>query len=124
MKISTFNPMILSPKAEELIELFEALGFEQKHAPTVDTGESMVTSVRMEDANGFNIDIAGVESLPQDMSIIRMNVDDYDEAVELLESKGFVHEGPKDSVETATSRSAMYVSPTGFAFDVCQHIKD
>ena len=124
MKITTFNPMILSPKADEVIELFEALGFEQKHAPTVDTGASMVTSVRMEDANGFNVDVAGVEALPQDMPIIRMNVDDFDEAVSLLEAKGFVHRGAKDAIETATNKSAMYMSPSGFAFDVCQHIKE
>ena len=31
MKITTFNPMILSPKAEDVIALFEELGFERRH---------------------------------------------------------------------------------------------
>ena len=31
MKITTFNPMILSKNAEEIIKLFEELGFEKKH---------------------------------------------------------------------------------------------
>ena len=84
MKITTFNPMILSPHADDVIKLFEDLGFEKRHAPTVDTGKSEVTSTRMADANGNHIDIAGVASLPQDMTIIRMNVDNFDEAFEML----------------------------------------
>ena len=61
MKITTFNPMILSPKADEAIKLFEELGFEKKHAPVV---------------------------------------------------------------ETESNKSALMTSPSGFAFDLCQHIKD
>ena len=121
MKITTFNPMILSPKADELITLFEELGFEKRHSPTVDTGKSLVTSTRMKNADGFCIDIAGVASLPKDMTIIRMNVDSFDEAFEMLTAKGFKQQGP--TVELPSSKSAMMVSPSGFAFDLCQHIK-
>ncbi len=123
MKITTFNPMILSPNAEEVIKLFEELGFEKRHAPTVDTGTSMVTSTRMKNADGFCIDIAGVASIPEDRTIIRMNVDDFDEAFEMLTEKGFTHPGGNQAVETETSRSAMMTAPSGFAFDLCQHIK-
>ena len=123
MKITTFNPMILSPHAEDIIKLFEELGFEKRHAPTVDTGKSEVTSTRMADANGNHIDIAGVASLPQDMTIIRMNVDNFDEAYDMLEKKGFTHRGGKQAVETEHNKSAMMTSPSGFAFDLCQHIK-
>ena len=30
MKITTFDPMIITPKAEEVIKLFEALGFARR----------------------------------------------------------------------------------------------
>lgn len=123
MKITTFNPMILTAHADELIKLFEELGFEKRHAPTVDTGKSMVTSTRMTDANGFHIDIADVKSVPQDMSIIRMNVDNFDEAYEMLTAKGFKNPGGEQAVETATNKSVLMTSPSGFAFDLCQHIK-
>jgi len=123
MKITSFNPMILTPKADDVIKLFEELGFEKHHSPTVDTGKSMVTSTRMKDANGFAIDIAGVASLPQDMPIIRMNVDDFDEAFAMLTAKGFKSSGSGQAVETESNRSALMVSPSGFAFDLCQHIK-
>ena len=124
MKITTFNPMILSPKADELITLFEELGFEKRHSPTVDTGKSLVTSTRMKNADGFCIDIAGVASLPKDMTIIRMNVDNFDEAYEMLISQGFTHSGGEQMVETATNKSALMTSPSGYAFDLCQHIKE
>ncbi len=124
MKITTFNPMILTRDAESVIRLFEELGFEKKHAPTVDTGKSLVTSTRMEDANGFHIDIAGVNSFPQDKTIIRMNVDDFDEAYQLLTERGFTHRGDRQAVETESNKSAMMTSPSGYAFDLCQHIKD
>ena len=37
MQITTFNPMILSPKADEVIALFEELGFEKHHTPVTQT---------------------------------------------------------------------------------------
>ena len=111
MKITTFNPMILSPKADEAIKLFEELG-------------GQVRSIRMKNADGFHIDIADVKSMPQDMTIIRMNVDDFDEAYDMLEKKGFTHPGGKRAVETESNKSALMTSPSGFAFDLCQHIKD
>jgi len=126
MKITTFNPMILTANPEETVKLFESIGFEKRHAPTVDTGKSMVTSYRMKDANGFCIDVAGVRSLSQDRTIIRMNVDDFDEAFEMLTKMGFKRPetASKGTVETATNKSAMMISPSGFSFDLVQHIKE
>ena len=126
MKITTFNPMILTQNAEEIIKLFEELGFEKRHAPTVDTGKNLVTSVRMKDANGFYIDIAGVPGMTQDRTIIRMNVDDFDEAFELLTKMGFKRPdtATKGNIETEKNKSAMMISPSGFAFDLVQHYKE
>ena len=123
MKITSFNPLILTKNPDEAISLFEELGFKRKHAPTVDTGTGMVTNVTMEDGNDFHVDVAGVESVPQDVTIIRMNVDDFDEALEFLKARGFKRQGTKEYVENSSSKSAMVVSPSGFAFDLCQHIK-
>ena len=124
MKITTFNPMILSKDADAIIKLFEELGFEKRHAPTVDTGKSMVTSTRMTDANGNHVDIADVKSVPQDMTIIRMNVDDFDEACQVLTDHGFKNNRDSgETVNTKDNKSALMRSPSGFAFDLCQHIK-
>ena len=61
----------------------------------------------------------------KDAASVIMNVDDFDEALEFLKTKGFRNvKGTDETLDTATNKSAMIVSPSGFAFDLCQHIKD
>ena len=124
MKITTFNPLIVTKDAEAAIKLFEELGFEKRHSIDVNSGTSDITSVRMKDANGFHVDIAQAPNMEKDLTLIRMNVDDFDEAYEYLKGKGFVNPRGDHTVDTATNKSAMLMSPSGFAFDLCQHIKD
>ena len=56
MKITTFNPQIVTRDAEPLVELFEDLGFERRHRQE-DIGDLEVTGIRMKDANGFHVDV-------------------------------------------------------------------
>ena len=108
MKITTFNPLILSQDAENIVTLFEELGFEKRHNKT---GEDF-SSNRMKDANGFHVDVVKAP-VPQDMTSIRMNVDSFDEAYALLTAKGF--KGTEaEARNTGTSRSMMMISPSGF----------
>ena len=123
MKITTFNPLIVTKDAENVIKLFEALGFERRHSLNANTGKEDFTSVRMKDANGFYVDVANVP-VPQDMTLIRINVDDFDEAYKFLTDRGFTNTGGENTVDTKTNKSAMMKSPSGFAFDLCQHIKE
>lgn len=77
MKITSFNPLIATADAEPLIKLFEELGFESRHTKE---GISInnAKNIRMKDANGFHVDITqGTE----ERMMIRMNVDDLEEAV-------------------------------------------
>ncbi len=78
----------------------------------------------MKDENGFYIDIsqANVGQM-QDVITIRMNVDDFDEAYQLLISHGFRNEFGDRIAETATSRNAVMSSPSGFKITLIQHIK-
>jgi hypothetical protein len=126
MKITTFNPLIVTKDAENIIKLFEALGFERRHSLDAKTGDDNLTSVRMKNADGFHVDIAQVEgySRDSDMTLIRMNVDNFEEAYEFLISKGFMCPSGGVAVETKTNKSCSMISPSGFAFDLCQHIKD
>ena len=124
MKITTFNPQIITKNAEPLVKLFEELGFEKRHTITINEDGKDITNYRMKNADGFYVDIAQVDGLPQDMTIIRMNVDNFDEAYELLKSKGFTNPKDDHTVDTRTNKSCMMRSPSGFAFDLCQHIKD
>lgn len=121
MKITGFNPLIVTAKADDVVKVFEDLGFEKSHTKT-GVDQMNVTSIRMKDANGNHVDI-GDTPVPQDMTVIRMNVDDFDEAFELLTSNGFKNPRGDSITETPTSKSAFLVSPSGFAIDLVKHLK-
>ena len=123
MKITAFNPMIITANADDIIKTFEALGFERRHEKT-DIDDRTGSSVRMKNANGFHVDIAQVDRMPQDMSAIRMNVRDFDEAYAFLTAHGFnIVQGGKVT-DTGSSKSVMMVSPSGFAIDLDYHYRN
>lgn len=123
MEITTFNPMILSKNADEIIKLFEELGFERKHqVNNIDCKD--ISSTRMKDANGFHVDVARVESMERDMTTMRMNVRDFDEAYEFLKSRGFKNiRGEDHAVESKSARSCLMIAPSGFSIQLTQHIR-
>ena len=129
MQITTFNPMILSPKADEVIALFESLGFERHHHKSDETENEeqslAFSSVRMKDANGFYVDVCTADSdrIERDLTIIRMNVDDFDEAAELLKKNGFRESKIAPVNYTSSSKYAFFISPSGFIIDLIKHIK-
>ena len=79
MKITGFNPSIITKDPESVIALFEALGFERTHNKVGDD-EIEFSSVRMKDANGFHVDVVETTAIsrPQDIMVTRINVDDFD----------------------------------------------
>lgn len=123
MTITTFNPMILSKDADNIIKLFEEIGFEKKHeVDNVDNKD--ISSVRMTDANGFHLDVAHVESMERDMTTMRMNVRDFDEAYDFLKAHGFKNARGEDHVvESKSARSCLMISPSGFSIQLTQHIR-
>lgn len=123
MNITSFSPMVLTKNAKETIRLFEELGFQKRHAPTIDTGTSMASGITMADANGFRVDVADVQGLSQDATIIRVNVDDFDEAYKMLTAKGFTHHKGYQAVSMPSSKSALMESPSGVSIYLVQHIK-
>lgn len=124
MKITSFHPLIVTKDAESTIKMFEEMGFEKRHTITVQSNGNDITNVSMKDANGFRVDVAQSVAATKDMTLIRMNVDNFDEAYKFLTDKGFKNVSGDETVDTKTNKSAMMISPTGFAFDLCQHIKD
>ena len=122
MKITSFNPMVLSARADDAIELFEALGFERRHQKK-DIDDRTAASVRLKDVNGFHLDIVQVDVLPRDMTAIKMNVDDFEEGFELLTAHGFSIVQGGRITNTGSSKSVMMVSPSGFAINLVKHIR-
>ena len=124
MKITTFNPLIATANAEEVIKLFEELGFEQRHAPVaaLETGE--IQDVRLKDANGNYVDVADAKDLPKDRLCIRMNVDDFPAAYDILEQHGFKNTRGDRTLVSETSMSATMVSDTGITISLIKHRKE
>ena len=122
MKITTFNPSIITKNAEADMAVFEALGFRQTHNKA-ENADVEFSAHRMKDENGFHVDVVEVPVIPQTYSAIRINVDDFDEAYAFFMSKGFREAKGFAPSTTASSKYAYLVSPTGFIIDVCQHIK-
>lgn len=123
MKITSFNPLIVTKDTEPVIKLFEDLGFEMRHTKQ-GIGINNVTDIRMKDANGFHIDISQGSG---EWTMIRMNVDNLEEAVAFLEERGFHkarHAAANETIDTGSSKINIMVSPSGYIFSVSQHIKE
>ena len=123
MKITSFSPLIVTKDAETAIKLFEELGFVQRHTKE---GISINnnTDVRMKDAGGFYVDVTQGTG---EWTMIRMNVDNLEEAIAFLEAHGFHkarHAVANKTIDTGSSRFNIMVAPSGFILAVSQHIKD
>ena len=125
MKITTFNPLIVTKDPSSVIALFEEMGFERRHTKTGINDED-ITSVRMrytgEDGKVFHVDITQAP-VPKDITAIRMNVRDFDEAYKMLEEKGFKNAQGDKITNTPSSVATMMLSPSGFAINVGEHIR-
>ncbi len=126
MKITSFNPMIVTKDAEYTIKLFEELGFERRHTKS-GINDKDITSVSMkytgEDGKTFHVDIAKA-SVPKDITTIRMNVRDFDEAYQMLQEKGFKNAQGERITNTGTSKATMMISPSGYPINIVEHIKE
>jgi hypothetical protein len=125
MTITSFNPLIVTKDAEAVIALFEDLGFERRHTKSGINGN--ITSVRMrytgEDGKIFHVDVTSAP-VPQDITTIRMNVRDFDEAYQMLQEKGWKNSQGDKITETGSSKSTMMVSPSGFSISISEHIRN
>ncbi len=121
MQITAFNPIILTKNAAEAVALFEELGFAQAHTKTL--AEKGITSFDLKYGEDFRVDVSQVDSLPQDLTAIRMNVRDFDEAYDFLISKGFKDVNKGKATDTGSSKGTLMISPSGFSISLSQHIR-
>lgn len=122
MKITTFNPQIITKDSKSILDIFGELGFEKHHNPN-GIGDLNVEGIRMKDKNGFYLDISVPDvQLSQDVVAIRMNVDDFDAAYKLLTEHGFKNYYGDKIVEMESAKSSLMISPSGFAVNLVQHI--
>jgi len=125
MKITTFDPIIVSSDPDSAIKLFEALGFEKTHAPTNTIRDAEVTSYRMKHPGGYHVDvISSTAGTSQDRMLIRVNVDDFDEAYGILTAHGYKNVHGDETVDVKSAKAATMESPSGFRIALVKHIKE
>ena len=124
MQITTFDPIIVTNNFDQVVSLFEALGFEKKHAPVTNTGKRDVRSFRMKHPEGYHVDVADTPVPERDRTYIRMNVDNFDEAYDIFMAHGFTNTRGNGTLDTKSAREATLVSPSGFTLALVQHIKN
>ena len=78
----------------------------------------------MKHPDGFRISVVKADKIPQDMTSIRMNVRDLDEALAFFNERGFTNAQGEKITDTGSSRATMVVSPSGFTISVSQHIRE
>ena len=122
MKITGFCPLIVTKDPEAVMKFFEDLGFENKHTKTdIEGGDN--TNYAMKDANGNRINIARSETIPQDITSMSINVDNFQEAYDFLIAHGFVNPRGDKVTDTSSSRATMLIAPSGFPVTISEHIK-
>ena len=123
MKITGFRPLIVTKAPESVIATFEALGFEKRHTKTDVEGGANV-AVAMKDAGGNRVNVAKADDLPQDLTGIAINVDNFQEAYDFFIEKGFTDPRGGKVTDTSSSRATMLFAPSGFAVSISEHLKD
>ena len=122
MKSTGFCPLIVTKDAEAVMRVFEDLGFTRRHTKT-DIEDGANTSFAMKDENGNRINIASSETIPQDLTAININVDNFQEAYDFLISHGFVNPRGDKVTDTSSSKATLLFSPSGFAVNISEHLK-
>lgn len=126
MQITTFHPFIATADVDGAVKLFEELGFVRRHTKKgIVIADREDTIIRMKNEGGFYIDVLQPKAVPErDLTGIRVNVDDLDEAYQKLLSHGFKNAFGDATVDTQTSKAAMMVAPSGFTICLIKHKKD
>jgi hypothetical protein len=123
MKITGFCPMIITKDQESVVKTFEALGFERRHTKTDIEGGANAAIV-MKDANGNRVNVASSGKVPQDLTGILINVDNFQEAYDFFIGKGFIDPRGDKTTVTSSDQATMLFAPSGFAVTISEHFRD
>lgn len=124
MEITNFSPLIMTNDSEGVGKLFEELGFVKQHEKK-DATDNKDSGFRMKDADGHRVSIAQVNRMPRDLVAVQINVHDFEAMMELLSAHGFKNmAGEGNIIDTGSSRTAVMISPSGFAINVVYHIRN
>lgn len=121
MNAKTFYPVILTPDSITMLESLEVFGFEgahEKHGIAENSNDHFV----LKNAEGLRVDVVETRTTPRTFTAIRVNVENFGEAVAYLTSKGFKNLHP-ETVESKSSKSTMMAAPDGVCYLITEHVK-
>ena len=75
-----------------------------------------------ENGKVFHVDIASAP-VERDITTIRLNVRDFDEAEKMLEEKGFRNAQGRRVSDTGSSKATLMALPDGFSISLSEHIR-
>ena len=130
MKITGMTTQIITKEPEAAISLFEALGFERRHNKVGDDEFAFSTVIMKRSKDGSDTESFCVEivsspknPLERDLTAIRINVDDFEAACELMEKMGAERSNKFGTNVTPSSKYQYFILPSGAVIDICYHIK-
>lgn len=70
------------------------------------------------------VSVSNSADMPQDLTGIAINVDNFQEAYDYFIGKGFVDPRAGTVTDTSSSKATMLFAPSGFAVVISEHLKD
>lgn len=120
MKITAFYPTIATNNTEKVIKDMEKLGFRIIHR-RFDLFEKGDTEYVLETENGQRMDVVSCPEIEENFYAIRVNVDDFDEAMKIYAEEGYtVFKGPSILPD---SKNVTLFAPDKLPVLLMQHIK-
>ena len=120
MNIKALYPALITRNVDLAIENMKKLGFEIVHSQRDIFSRGSIGYV-METKNGQRLDVVYTEMEEQDLHAIRVNVDDFEEALPVFQTMGFeIFKGPKTN---DASKVVLLKSPDGLFVILMQHLK-
>lgn len=123
MNITAFEPVVMTPDSENVLNLFSDLGFETAHRPVGKADGEDIPIFCMKHKDGFKVDVIDNKHVPRDITSIRINVDNYEEARGILVAHGFKELYPDAPHDSDNHKGVEMVSPGGLIVTIMQHIK-
>jgi hypothetical protein len=78
----------------------------------------------MKHPDGYHVDVADVADTERDITYIRMNVDNFDEAYDIFKAHGFTNPRGDGTIDSRSSKAASLISPSGYRMALVQHIRN
>lgn len=123
MKITSINPVIISADADEIISFYEKnFGFRVIHKGSLISTANPTETIRvLENEDGHRLDVIRLDSKTSTEHGLRINVDDFDEALSIYKAEGFsIMSGP---VVSNTSKRVLITKRNGAPLLLMQHLK-